>query len=94
MSLDFMSIPQPFKYSVSGFSAKRVGYALVVANFALLPAHFQVSCEVSGEIAGIGIILFLITLLLSIFIPRGTPDRFRPLRFAMVALVAHMVCQH
>jgi len=89
-----MSTPEPFKFSVGGFSVKRVGYALAVANFALVPAHFHVACDGSSEIAGIGIILSLITSLLSVFIPRGTPNRFRPLGLAIVAFVAHTICQH
>jgi len=89
-----MNIPEPLKFTIGGFSAKRVGYALVITNFAFVPAHFYVPCEVSGLICGFSIILFLASTVLSFIIPRGTPHRFRPLALGFLAVVAHSLCTH
>jgi hypothetical protein len=89
-----MILPEPLKFTVGGFSPKRVGYALALVSFALVPAHSYVSCEASGAINCIGVILFLITSLLSLTVQRGTPHRFRPLAWAFIAVVAHTLCVH
>ena len=89
-----MHIPEPLKSTFGGFSAKRVGYALAITSFAIVPAHFYVACEVSGLVSCFGIILFLATTALSFMVPRGTPGRFRPLGFAFSAVVTHSLCTH
>ncbi len=89
-----MTIPEHFRFTVRGFSAKRVGYVLAAMSFAFVPAHFYISCEMSGLIGGFSIVLFLSTAMLSFFVPRGTPHRFRPLAFAFIAVIAHMLCTH
>ena len=89
-----MHIPEPLKFTIGGFSAKRVGYVLAVASFALVPAHFYVSCEMSGLTFGSGLILFLASSVLSFVIPRGTPHRFHPMALGFIAVVAHMLCTH
>jgi len=89
-----MHIPEPLKFTIGGFSAKRVGYALAAASFAFVPAHFYVSCEVSALLSGFGMILLLATSAFSFVVPRGTPHRFRPLAFAFTAVIAHSLCTH
>lgn len=82
------------KFSIGGFSGKRVGYPLAVVSLALIPAHFYISCEASSAVACMGLIVFGLTGVFSLAVPRGTPQRFRPLAFASVALVGHMLCTH
>ena len=89
-----MHIPEPLKFTLGGFSAKRVGYILAITSFAFVPGHFFVSCEMSGLLAVFGIISFLATTVLSFISPRGTPHRFRPLAFAFIAFIAHSLCSH
>jgi hypothetical protein len=89
-----MAIPEHLRFALGGFSAKRVSYALAAMGFAFLPVHFYVSCEVSGLLAGFSIILFLITGVVSLIIPRGTEHRFRPLVWAFVAVLANSLCSH
>ena len=89
-----MTIPEHPKFSICGFSGKRVGYVLAFVSFALIPAHFYISCEASGAVAGIGMILFLTTGILSFIVPRGTPQRFRAVAFVFIALIGHMLCTH
>jgi hypothetical protein len=89
-----MTIPEHLRFTLGGFSAKRVGYVLVALSFGFVPVHFYVSCEMSGLVAGFGIILFLTTAALSLFVPKGSPNRFRPLAFAFIAVVMHSLCTH
>ena len=89
-----MTIPDNLKFRVAGFSGWRVGYILAVGSFFLVPAHFQVSCEASGAIFGISLLVFLITFGLTFTTPRATPRRFLPAVIALLAVVAHMVCTH
>jgi hypothetical protein len=89
-----MSVPEPFKLTVRGFSSRRVGYVLAFLSFTFVPIHSYVSCEVSVLTFGLGLILFLAVLLLSLCVPRGEPNRFRPLAFAFFALVAHVFSTH
>jgi hypothetical protein len=89
-----MTIPEHLRFAVGGFSAQRVGYILAAVSFAFLSLHFYVSCEVSGLVAGFSIILFLTASLLALIIPRGTPHRFHPLAWALMAVLAHILCAH
>ena len=89
-----MEIPESFKFSWGGFSGKRVGYVFAAGSFALVPAHFFASCEVSGLVGGFGIILFFATAIVSWIVPRGTEQRLRPMAYAFVATVAHSLCMH
>ncbi len=89
-----MNIPTPFRFTIGGFSAKRVGYVAALISLAGVPVHFYVSCEMSGTIAEASIVLFLITGVLSLISPRGTPHRFYPLVLAFIAVIAHDVFTH
>ena len=89
-----MTIPEYFRFTVRGFSAKRFGYALGAMSFSFVPVHFYVPCQVSGLVAGFGIILFFSTAVLSASVPQGTPHRFRPMALAFIAVVAHSLCTH
>ena len=89
-----MHIPEAFEFTLSGFSPKRVGYALSLLSSAFLPVHSYVSCEMSSLICGFAVILFLAVAALSFVSPRGTPYRFRPLGFAFLAFVANSCSAH
>lgn len=89
-----MNIPDQLKFSIKGFSGKRVGYVFAVMSFALVPVHFAVDCRVSGAIALMSFVLFLITGILSFFNPRGTVNRFLPLGLTLLGAVAHTLFMH
>jgi hypothetical protein len=89
-----MTIPEDLKLKVGGFSGKRVVYVLAFASLALIPAHFYISCQASGAVAGIGVIVLLLTGVLSFIVPSSTPHRFRPLAFAVLASFGHMLFTH
>lgn len=89
-----MNILETFRFTIGGFSANRVSYMLSGLSFTLLPVHFNVPCEVSVLTAGVAILLFLATAALCFFVPRGTSHRFRPLGFAFLGVVMHILCSH
>ncbi len=67
---------------------------MAIGSFFLVAAHFQVSCEASGTIFGISLLVFLIALALTFTTPRATPRRFLPAVIALLAVVAHVLCTH
>lgn len=69
-------------------------YGLVIVSFALVPLHFFVSCQISGLINGLSVVLLLANAVLSCMIPRGVTQRFRPLAFSVLATVVHSLCVH
>jgi hypothetical protein len=89
-----MTLPEGSKFSVGGFSGRRVGYVLAFLCLALVPAHFYVPCEVSAAIASVDMLMFLLTAILCFSAPRSTPHRLRPLAFAFAAFVGHTLCSH
>lgn len=89
-----MDIAEHTRFTLRGFSAKRVGYIAAVMGFAFVPAHLYVSCEVSEMFVMFSTMLFLLTTGLSLVVHRGTPNRFRPLTIALVATVANMLTAH
>ncbi|EEF59017.1 hypothetical protein Cflav_PD2066 [Pedosphaera parvula Ellin514] len=89
-----MNVPEQIRISVGAFSGKRVGYALAFLSLTLVPAHFYISCEASDAVAGTSLIFFLLTVVLSFLVPRGTPHRFRPPALAFLAVIAHGFCAH
>jgi hypothetical protein len=82
------------QFSLTGFSGKRVGYVVALTSFLLVPVHYYVSCEASGTVAGMSILLMALTPALCVFTPRATPHRFRPAAYALFAAVLHMLSSH
>jgi hypothetical protein len=89
-----MDIPEDFKFTTYGLSAKRMAYGLSVLSVFLVPVHLYVPCEVSAEVGGLGIMLALSAGVLPLFIPRGTPGRFRPVPLSLSAVLAHLLSIH
>ena len=89
-----MSLPEPLKFSISGFSARRVALMLGGISFGFVPVHYFVSCEGSAATGAAGFTLFAVSSLLCLATPCDTPRRFRPLGLAFVALVLHMLSAH
>jgi hypothetical protein len=89
-----MNFTDHLKFSVAGFSAHRVAYLLAILNFGFVPVHFYVSCETSSVTAGIGWLLLIGSLVLSFVTRRDIPHRFRPVVFALIAVIAHTLCTH
>ena len=89
-----MDIPESVRFTVGGFSGKRLGYVLAMGSFALVPAHSFASCEVSGLLCVFAVFLLMGTWIFSLMVPRGTEQRLRPVAWAFVALVVNSLCTH
>jgi hypothetical protein len=89
-----MNINEHLRFTTLGFSGKRVGYILSLVSFALIPSHFFISCDASSAVAGIGFVIFGVTIIFSLVNPRGTPHRLYPVAMSLIALVGHTLNQH
>ena len=77
--------PPPY---LSGTTAKRTEWALVVASAGALPIHAFVTAHQSNSIAAFGLFVFFATLLIGLFQPRADRNRWLP---ALLAFGVYMV---
>lgn len=89
-----MGILEDFKFSVRGFSPKRMGYLLNLVSLGFVPVHAHVSCEQSGTIAGFALLLMLATLVLCLFTPRSDPHRYRRFSLGLFIFLLHSMSAH
>jgi hypothetical protein len=89
-----MKIPEGLNFRTKGFSGERVGYCLSVLNFALVPLHSHVTCENSGTLGCVSLIILVLTLVLSFIRLKGTSVEFLPSTLSFLAVVAHTLFAH
>jgi hypothetical protein len=89
-----MHISQDFRFSVRGFSAKRMAYLLDLVSLGFLYVHFTGSCEESEGISIFALAVVLAVFVLSRFTPRSDPHRLLPLGFGFTIFLAHMFLVH
>jgi hypothetical protein len=89
-----MSLQQHLRFTLTGFSPSRVALVLCVLSFSLVPAHFYVSCQMSGVIGMTSLVLLAAVVVLCLASPKAAPRRFLPLALALFAVLAHMLCTH
>jgi hypothetical protein len=89
-----MNIPQDLRFTIGGFSPKRMAYALSAFSLVLVPVHSRVPCEASEALGGVALMLAFITGVLCWLIPRDAPHRLLPRVFALVAFLAHLASIH
>jgi hypothetical protein len=68
--------------------AKRIGWAFVVASAAALPLHAFITPHQSKPVLAFGLFAFLAVLLISLFQPGTSRNRWLP---ALLAFVLYMV---
>ena len=78
--------PPPY---LSGTTAKRIGWALVVVSSATLPIHAFVTPHQSKPVAAFGLFVFLGVLLISLFQPTTSRNRWLPALFAFGVYLIH-----
>lgn len=83
-----------FKFSVRGFSPKRMGYLLDVVSAGFIPVHMYVSCEQSSGILGFAFLEMLGVLILCLFTRRSEKDRFGPFVFGFILFLVHTFSAH
>jgi len=89
-----MQISQHLKFSVRGFSPKRMGYLLDLVNLGFVPVHFGASCEQSEGIAISALVNVLAVFVLCWFTPRSDRHRFLPLALGLAIFLPHMLLVH
>jgi hypothetical protein len=89
-----MEINEHLKFSLRGFSPKRMGYLLDLVSMGFVPVHMHVSCEQSGGIAAFAFFDMLTVLAFCLFTPRSTPRRFGPFALGLAVLVLHNLFAH
>jgi hypothetical protein len=78
---------KPHSY-LSGTTAKRIEWAVVVASAAALPIHAFVTVHQSKPVAALSLFAFIAALLISLFQPRTSRNRRLP---ALIAFGLYMV---
>ena len=89
-----MRIPQDLRFSVGGFSPKRMAYMLSACSFVLLPMHRRLPGEASEALAGFALMVALITAVLCSRIPREAPHWLLPRVLALLAFLMHLALVH
>jgi hypothetical protein len=78
--------PPPY---LSSTTAKRIGWALVIASTAALPIHAFVTPHQSKLVAAFGLFAFFAALLISLFQPPTSRNRWVPALFAFGLYLVH-----
>ena len=82
------------KFSILGFSPRRVAYSAVVLGFLTIPLQFTDDWRIGAAAFWFTVSLILFSGLLCLMLPRSTPKRFYPVVWLLIALIAHMLLTH
>ena len=89
-----MKMSERMKVSALGFSPKRVAYCAVVLGFLTIPLQFVDNWRIGAAAFRFTASLILVSSLFCLMLPRGTPKRFYPVVWLLIALIAHMLLSH
>jgi hypothetical protein len=89
-----MKASEHLRFSAAGFSPRRVAYAAVALGFLAIPLQFADDWRVGAAGFWFTVSLVLIAGLFCFMLPRGTPKRFYPVAWLLIALVAHVLLAH
>lgn len=89
-----MKFSEHLKFSVLGFSPKRVAYSAVVLGFLTIPLQFADDWRISAAAFWFTASLILVSNLLCLMLPPSTPKRLYPVVWLVIALIAHMLLSH
>lgn len=82
------------RFSVQGFSPKRMAYLLVMLSALLTPIHWWVDFRGDGYLAMVTLACFLCSLFLGFFIPKTDKFRFLPASLGVVVFLTHsLLCK-
>lgn len=80
-----MKTSVPPKFSVLGFSPRRVAYSAVVLGFLTIPLQFADNWRIGEAAYWFTASLILVSSLFCLMLPRGTPKRFYPVVWLLIA---------
>ena len=89
-----MQLMEHFKFSLRGFSPKRMAYLLDLVCLGFVPHHMSSSCEESAGLAGYALVNLLAVFVLCLFTPRSDSRRFLPFALGFYVLLMHSMCSH
>ena len=89
-----MHIAEYLKFSIRGFSPKRMGYLLDLVSLSFVPVHFIVSCKQSGGIACFASFSLLVVFILCVLTTPTDKQRFMPFVFGIFVVILHSLFVH
>lgn len=88
-----MRIPEHLRFSLRGFSAKRMAYVLDLISVFLLPFHSHADYMGDAYIAAVAFALTLVALALGFLVPRSDTHRFDPFALGLIVFLVHYFLQ-
>ena len=88
-----MKAPYDLRFTVRGFSAKRMAYLLVVISGLLIPFHSRADYQGDEYLAAVALAAMLAALALGFYTLRSDRHRFRPFVLGFAFLVIHSLLQ-
>ncbi len=88
-----MKAPHALRFTLRGFSAKRMAWLLVLISGFLIPFHGRADYQGDAYLAGVALAAMLAALALGLCTPRSDRHRFRPFAFGFGVLVIHSLMQ-
>ena len=88
-----MKFPHDLKFTVRGFSAKRMAYLLVGISALLIPFHWRADYQGDAYLAGVALAAMLVALAFGFYSPRTDRHRFLPFVLGFAVLVVHSLLQ-
>lgn len=89
-----MKVSEHLKFSVSGFSPKRVADVVAVLGFVGIPLQFAHDWRV-GVLAGwFGVFVLFATAILCFMQPGGTSKKFHPFALSLIAFIGQLFFVH
>jgi len=81
------------RFSIRGFSPKRMAYLLIFISALLLPFHSVADYRGDEYLSGVAFGLILAAFILGFYVPRKDKYRFMPSALGFVILVVHSLLQ-
>jgi hypothetical protein len=88
-----MKFPRDLKFTVRGFSAKRMAYLLVGISALLIPLHWRADYRGDAYLATVALAATVAALAVGFYTPRTDRHRFLPFVLGFAVLVVHSLLQ-
>jgi hypothetical protein len=84
-----MSFPTDLRFTVRGFSAKRMAYLLVGISALLIPLHWCANSQGDVYLGEVAFAAMAVTMVFGLYTPRSDAHRFLPFVLSFALLVVH-----
>jgi hypothetical protein len=86
-----MRIPEHLKFSLRGFSAKRMAFGFVFISALIWPLHFWADWKGDEYLTGVSFACMVAAFGFGYFVPRSDKLRFLPAALALLVMVVHFL---